>query len=310
MSSPKLTYSISQVERDTGLTKDVLRVWERRYEFPRPGRDEHGERVYDVKDVERLRVIKRLMDAGHRPGKLLSRPLKDLRALASKQSTMNLTTESAEPFDEFMALISAHDAQGLERCLGQSLLRLGLRGFVLSTLAPLNIRVGEAWLSGAIAVHEEHFYTEHVQNVLRGAIRQLTPRGDGPRVLLTTLPQELHGLGLLMVEALLVAEDAACVSLGTQTPVDDILVAAVAHRADIVALSFSSAFPLRVAATAVETLRRKLDPATVLWVGGRMVMRLRTVPAGVDRIVSLETISAAVTAWRQTHRPVPPNPVR
>src|SRR4051794_29255276 len=47
-STRKLTYSISQVERDTGLTKDVLRVWERRYQFPRPGRDENGERVYEM----------------------------------------------------------------------------------------------------------------------------------------------------------------------------------------------------------------------------------------------------------------------
>jgi DNA-binding transcriptional MerR regulator/methylmalonyl-CoA mutase cobalamin-binding subunit len=301
-SEPKLTYSISQVERDTGLTKDVLRVWERRYEFPRPGRDEHGERVYDVKDVERLRVIKRLMDAGHRPGKLLPRTLKDLRALAAKQATMNVTTESNEPFDEFMAAIAAHDAHALERRLGQSLIRLGLRGFVLSTLAPLNVRVGEAWLSGRIAVHEEHFYTEHVQNVLRGAIRQMTPRDEGPRVLLTTLPQEQHGIGLLMVEALLVAEDAACVSLGTQTPVSDIVVAARAHRADIVALSFSSAFPLRVAATAVETLRAELQPATALWIGA--------VPEGVEKIVALDAVAAAVAEWRESRRRTTGDPVR
>ena len=34
--------SISAVERDTGISKDTLRVWERRYRFPVPERDEHG----------------------------------------------------------------------------------------------------------------------------------------------------------------------------------------------------------------------------------------------------------------------------
>ena len=34
--------AISAVERDTGLSKDVLRVWERRYGFPVPERDEIG----------------------------------------------------------------------------------------------------------------------------------------------------------------------------------------------------------------------------------------------------------------------------
>ncbi len=33
-------FNIAAVERDTGLSKDVLRVWERRYGFPAPERDQ------------------------------------------------------------------------------------------------------------------------------------------------------------------------------------------------------------------------------------------------------------------------------
>ena len=46
-------FNITAVERDTGLSKDLLRMWERRYGFPAPQRDQHGERVYSVADVER-----------------------------------------------------------------------------------------------------------------------------------------------------------------------------------------------------------------------------------------------------------------
>ena len=63
------SFNIAAVERDTGLSKDVLRMWERRYGFPQPDRDSNGERCYPADQVERLRLIKRLMDAGHRPGK-------------------------------------------------------------------------------------------------------------------------------------------------------------------------------------------------------------------------------------------------
>src|SRR5271165_2475103 len=38
-------FGIAAVERDTGLSKDTLRVWERRYRFPLPLRDTSGERV-------------------------------------------------------------------------------------------------------------------------------------------------------------------------------------------------------------------------------------------------------------------------
>ena len=43
---PKVSLSIAAVERDTGLSKDTLRVWERRYGFPTPDRDGFGERAY------------------------------------------------------------------------------------------------------------------------------------------------------------------------------------------------------------------------------------------------------------------------
>jgi hypothetical protein len=72
MKEPQLT--IAAVERDVGVSKDVLRVWERRYGFPVPDRDPRGERLYPAGQVLRLRLIKRLMDLGHRPGRLMSTP--------------------------------------------------------------------------------------------------------------------------------------------------------------------------------------------------------------------------------------------
>ena len=74
--------SISAVERDTGLSKDTLRVWERRYGFPMPDRDVVGERSYPFDQVERLRAIKRLLDAGHRPGRIVAMPPADLERLS------------------------------------------------------------------------------------------------------------------------------------------------------------------------------------------------------------------------------------
>ena len=52
--------SIAAVERDTGLSKDTLRVWERRYGFPQPLRDANGERTYTAEQLARLRIVKRL----------------------------------------------------------------------------------------------------------------------------------------------------------------------------------------------------------------------------------------------------------
>ena len=72
---------IAAVERETGLSKDLLRVWERRYGFPSPSRDAFGERAYPADQVDRLHLLRRLLDAGHRPGRVVPLPAERLRAL-------------------------------------------------------------------------------------------------------------------------------------------------------------------------------------------------------------------------------------
>ena len=64
-------YSIGTVERDTGIGRDTLRIRERRYGFPEPLRNDKGERVYSEMQLRRLQRIRRLLDRGLRPGKLL-----------------------------------------------------------------------------------------------------------------------------------------------------------------------------------------------------------------------------------------------
>lgn len=301
MTSPSFT--IAAVERDTGLSKDVLRMWERRYGFPVPDRDAHGERLYPAAQVERLRLIKRLMDQGHRPGKLIATPMEALGRLAPVR--VPAAPEACRAADEtelesLLALLRQHDANRYVLALQQRLARQGLLGFVLDIVAPLTHRVGEAWEQGRFEVFEEHLYTELTKRLLRQAITALPPGTGSPRVLLTSVPDEPHILGLLMAEALLALEGAECIPLGTQMPLMEIGRAAAAHRADIVALSFSVAFPHRHIPGLLQQLRELLPDNTGIWVGGSGTNRLGPI-AGVTRLSGLQPIMQAVADWRQHH---------
>ena len=295
--------SIAGVERETGLSKDTLRVWERRYGFPNPSRDGAGDRVYPVDQVERLRVIRRLLDAGHRPGRIVALQMSALRALSEPAAPARRAAHAdigADALAGCMDLIGRHDVQGLRRELVQSSLRLGLVDFITLQVARLNTLVGDAWADGRFKVFEEHLYTECVTGVLRGAIAgvQASPGAGSPRVLLTTVSQEPHGLGLLMVEALLALEGCHCLSLGPQTPTADIVQAARAHRADIVALSFSAALGARAVQAALHELRSQLPSNVAVWVGGRCpVLYQRSVP-GVLATEPLEALHEQVARWR------------
>lgn len=300
MASPEgLAFNISAAERETGLSKDVLRMWERRYGFPQPSRDANGERVYAAVEVAKLRAMKRLMDAGVRPGKIIGLDLAALNTMAEARAPLRREAPAVER--EVLALLKAHDVVALSTMLTSLLVRQGLQHFVTDTIAPLNRAVGEAWMRGEVEVFEEHLYTEQIQVALRGAINAFPRHAGSPRILLTTLPGELHALGLLMVEALIVPEGAQCISLGPQTPTEDIRDAAVAHKAQIVALSFAAGFPLRQATEGLASLRRELPPAIMLWAGGELTRRVRRTMAGIVLLPDLPSALTALRSYRAHH---------
>jgi methanogenic corrinoid protein MtbC1 len=186
----------------------------------------------------------------------------------------------------------------LRRALSQAALRMGLDRFVMEVAAPLNRMVGEAWARGYFEVFEEHLYTESMQVVLRNAISTIPAASSRPRVLLTTFPNESHSLGLLMVEALLALEGCRCLSLGVQTPIWDIVLAATSQNADIVALSFTASLSPNMVLDGLAELRTKLPRSTELWAGGQSPILLRKPPEGVRVMRELQDIPEALKRWR------------
>ena len=300
----EISFTIANVERETGLSKDLLRMWERRYGFPAPARDANGDRIYPADQVDRLRRIKRLIDQGHRPGKLITAPPEQLAALAIPSMTSGERNEASTPFaaqfESFLEELRHHDATAFQQRLQHTLARQGLASFVRDTVAPLIGNVGRAWESGRIAVFEEHLFTELTKRVLRQAVAGIAAGSAPPRVLLTTVPGEPHELGLLMVEALFALEGAQCVPLGVQMPLTEIANAATAHRADIVALSFSTAFPSRRIPALLDQLRTMLPESASLWAGGSGVSHAEA-SDGITLMRSLDDGLAALAGWRADH---------
>lgn len=302
-----MTLSIAAVERDTGIGKDTLRVWERRYGFPMPGRDANDERTYPMAQVEQLRVIKRLMDQGHRPGRVVAQPMAVLQQLSRAEASLQAACETQATqvhaeLQAYLTLLQSQDAAGIRLALHQALATTGLQSFVTDVVAPLTHLVGEAWARGDLAVHQEHLYTECVSTLMRQAIAAIpsVAQAAAPKVLLTTFPQEVHGLGLLMVESLLALQGCRCVSLGTQTPVRDIAQAAVAHQVDVVALSFSANMKPNHVVDGLAELSALLPNDVAVWAGGGASALRRRQIERVLVLSDLASISGAVDQHRRT----------
>jgi len=291
---------IASVERETGLSKDTLRVWERRYGFPTPERDANGERLYAPMQVQRLVKIKRLMDLGHRPGKLLALDDSALLALDEARTSV-LTTSNLPQLDTWMLLVETHDSEGLQRQFYREMAKRGLASFVQDIIAPLITRVGEAWSRNELGIFEEHLFSQHLEKMFRTVLANMSTQQGSPRVLLTTLSGEEHTLGLLMVEALMVVEDVCPVLLGPQTPIDEIVRAAQIKQVDAVCLSFSSAYSPTLSAQGLRELRQMLPAGIELWAGGYGVKAIRKPIDGVCLMPEFQHLFDCLEKWRIEH---------
>lgn len=291
---------IASVERETGLSKDTLRVWERRYGFPTPGRDANGERLYAPTQVQRLSQIKRLMDRGYRPGKLLALDDAALWALDEARPSA-LASPNVLQLDTWMHLVKTHDSEALQRQFYRELAKRGLAGFVQDIVAPLIVRVGEAWSRNELGVFEEHLFSQHLEKMFRAVLANMSSQQGSPRVLLTTLSGEEHTLGLLMVEALMVVEDVCPVLLGPQTPIDEIVRAAQLKQVDTVCLSFSSAYSPTLSAQGLRDLRQMLPAGIELWAGGYGVKAIRKPIDGVCLMPEFQDLYDGLAKWRTEH---------
>ena len=307
--------SIAAVERETGLGKDTLRAWERRYGFPVPQRDAAGIRGYPRAMVDRLALIRRALVAGQRPGRLLALPPGQLDALLAELSAAPRPRALQSDWQPLLDVTDGLAAlrggpESLRDWLTRGLARAGLAQFVVHGIAPLTAAVGEAWGDGRIAVYEEHLFSETVQAVLRSA---LGPFLSGlamrpPRMLLTTLPGEAHGLGLLMAEVLMTLEGCRCLTLGTQTPVADIVAATRVHHIDVVALSFSASLTAAQALPALTELRADLPADVAIWAGGGSPALWPLRVPGIRVMGGLVEIGEAVSQWREMSSPAAGSP--
>jgi DNA-binding transcriptional MerR regulator/methylmalonyl-CoA mutase cobalamin-binding subunit len=262
--------SIAEVEGETRVPRATLRMWERRYGFPAPARDARGERAYPPAQVELLKQAQLLIVQGHRPASLLGGGGAGIARLMDSTPRAQAPSRTRAQ-DKVLRLLQGHDVAALRAALEENLRAVGVAAFATEVLPQLSRVIGDAWAAGELQVHEEHLYSDTVYEVLRAAIAGLSTalRPEAPQVLLTTFPQEYHGLGLQMAQALFALQGCRTVMLGVRLPLDQIAAAVRAYRADLVGLSFTPAMNASLVQRGLEELRGMLPTTVRIWAGGQ-----------------------------------------
>lgn len=281
---------IGSIARQTGLTPDTLRNWERRYGFPWPDRSAGGTRHYSPETLDQLLAVSRLIDQGERPGRAIS------QLQSARQDHRPGEAESAPDRDTGTALDARwiHEPKTFAAALDQALTTQDPATFIEQTAAPLMIEIGQAWARGEIDIYAEHGLSVLMNERVRQARARIPqPGAQSLRVLLITPPGEQHLLGPAMAACLIETAGARCLECGTGLPAPEAAKARVDWAADVIAVSASCAGSIRVLEAFLAQLRN-LNPGVPLWLGGQGAIRLHRLPPGCVHLDTLEDIRRAL----------------
>jgi len=233
------THRIHRVAKLTGLSKDVVRVWERRYGLVKPLRSANRYREYTDEDVALLRFLKEELDRGQTIGAL---------ALEGRDSLLQRMRISSTPkqeelaphenlLDELVACLDPLDKIRFEQKLNGAVAVIPFEEAVQRILLPLERRIGELWHEGRVNIAVEHYVTKIIQQKLFAVMNQLPVNEYGPRVLVACPEGESHEIGAQVAAYLAVTRGCHVYYLGPNLPSSDLQAFCERVKPDLVLLS-------------------------------------------------------------------------
>lgn len=297
MTDYRASLPLRTVSQLTGLSPDLLRAWERRYQVVSPRRGPRGARLYTREQVDHLRLLAEVVATGRSIGDVAKLDREALQRIAGEAAAREQRSRaerpevSADVVTAALDSIEAFDPDALQRVLSDALLALGAMGFVQRVAAPLLVEVGDRWSRGELTVADEHLTSGVLRNLL-SSLLHTRGRGHGVRLLMSTPAGERHELGTLITS--LVAADAGLdvVYLGPDMPALEIADAADRCDAKVVALGVVLADNRENATAEVRALAAKLPITTELWLGGPEAEAVAAA-ATVGAVITVPSFDAA-----------------
>ncbi|HJS65740.1 MAG TPA: MerR family transcriptional regulator [Nitrospiraceae bacterium] len=239
------THRIHRVAKLTGLSKDVIRVWERRYGLVKPSRSSNRYREYSDEEVALLRFVKAQMDQGATIGALAAEGHDPL--IARMRVATPVSVEEQKPherlLDDLVGSLDPLDKAGFERRLNGAVAVIPFEEAVHRILLPLQRRVGELWHEGRLNVAVEHYVTKIIQQKLFSVMNQLPVNEFGPRILIACPEGETHEIGAQAVAYIAAARGCHVYYLGPDLPSSDLVTFCETIKPDLVLLSLTDIKP-------------------------------------------------------------------
>ncbi len=242
---PAARHPIRIVSQRTGISQELLRAWERRYEVVTPQRTKTGRRLYSDEDVRRLRLLRDVVEGGRRISDVASLSVEELirlkeedaRAVRPEVPKERAPSAGGDHVEEALALIRAFDQEGLRGLLERATLELTRPRMREAFLVPLIRAIGAKWAEGTLRIAHEHMATAVIRSFLAAVPGRIGSVEGAPLAIVATPAGQRHELGALLAMATIIEAGWRALYLGPDLPAEEIAAAAKSREASVVALS-------------------------------------------------------------------------
>ncbi len=273
-------HPIQVVARRTGLTSDVIRVWERRYNVVKPKRASNNRRLYSDEDVEKLNLLRRATSAGRRIGDVATLSVSKLRKLVDTDESAAAripvakieqrpnTGSVMEYFDDCLDAVKRLNGQDFYRSLSNASKSLGIIFLLEDLLRPLVSHIQDECRRGAL---RDTHYAIAIYSI-RGFLSSLVmnePVIEAAYKLICASPSgQVSDIAALRLAAASKSNGWQAIFLGMYGSVDEIIYAQRKSNSQLVAIGITRPADDTLLPNQLRRLRNQLDPAIEIAVTG------------------------------------------
>lgn len=194
-------YYIQQVSEITGISKQLIRKWEDRYQLVIPSRLENGYRIYTDNDINLLLTVKELIDQGQsvkQVATLIHKGEIKIKNESNKHLHLNVDRTNNVYVIKLLQEGAACKEAEMYETLQQAYFQLGLDRFLKDVIVPFLKDVGLKWEKGDWNEYQEAFSSILIRDFLIEIRRNFRINENAPLVVGACLPNEQHELPILI----------------------------------------------------------------------------------------------------------------
>lgn len=218
-----VNYSITDLEKITGIKAHTIRIWEKRYSVVTPERTTTNIRYYSDNDLKRLLNISMLNRYGYRISSIVKMSKEELSKIVMDISESS--NDYSLQIEHLIVAMMELNEEKFEKVLSNALIKLGFENTVTGIIYPFLEKVGVLWLVGTINPAQEHFIVNLIRQKIIAAIDGLmvTHSPDAKKFILFLPPGEMHELSLLFFWYTLKKNGHKVIYFGQSLPIEDIV---------------------------------------------------------------------------------------